>query len=62
MSAFVLLDNVVTRVRSAQGARAWLLALLTLVAPGAAFAQATNSIQTSATASIGRRKPAISAS
>ena len=44
MSAFVLLDNVVTRVRSARGARAWLLALLTLVASGAAFAQATNSI------------------
>jgi len=44
MSAFVLLDNVVTRVRSARGARAWLLALLTLLGSGAAFAQATNSI------------------
>ena len=44
MSAFVLLDNVVTRVRSARGARAWLLALLTLLASGAAFAQAANSI------------------
>jgi len=44
MSAFVLLDNVVTRVRSARGARAWLLALLTLLASSAAFAQAANSI------------------
>ena len=44
MSAFVLLDNVVTRVRSARGARAWLLALLTLLGSGAAFAQASNSI------------------
>ena len=44
MSAFVLLDNVVTGVRSARGARAWLLALLTLLGSGAAFAQATNSI------------------
>ena len=33
MSAFVLLDNVVTGVRSARGARAWLLALLTLLGP-----------------------------
>jgi type IV pilus assembly protein PilQ len=44
MSAFVLLDNVVTGVRSARGTRAWLLALLLLLASGAAFAQATNSI------------------
>ncbi len=44
MSAFVLLDNVVTRARPARGARAWLMALLTLVASGAAFAQAANSI------------------
>ena len=44
MSAFVFIHNVVTRVRTARGARAWLLALLTLLGPGAAFAQATTSI------------------
>ncbi len=44
MSAFVFIDNVVTGVRTARGARAWLLALLTLLGTSAAFAQATNSI------------------
>jgi type IV pilus assembly protein PilQ len=44
MSAFVFLDNAVTRVRTARGARAWLLALLTLLGPGVAFAQTANSI------------------
>ena len=40
MSAFVFFGNVVTGARSARGARAWLLALLTLLVPGAAYAQA----------------------
>ena len=44
MSAFVFIDNVVTGLRPARGARAWLLALLTLLGTSAAFAQATNSI------------------
>jgi type IV pilus assembly protein PilQ len=44
MSAFVFIDNVVTGVRTTRGARAWLLALLTLLGTSAAFAQATNSI------------------
>jgi type IV pilus assembly protein PilQ len=44
MSAFVWLDPIVTRARSARGACAWLLALLALLGQGAAFAQATNSI------------------
>jgi type IV pilus assembly protein PilQ len=44
MSAFVWLDPIVTRVRSARGACAWLLAFLALLGPGAAFAQAGNSI------------------
>ncbi|MDH5246669.1 MAG: type IV pilus secretin PilQ [Betaproteobacteria bacterium] len=45
MSAFVLLDNVVTRVRSARGARAWLLGLLMLLGAGPVSAQGTNSIE-----------------
>ena len=44
MSAFVFLDNVVTRARTARGARAWLLALLTLLGSGVAYAQTANSI------------------
>jgi hypothetical protein len=38
MSAFVFIDNVVTGVRTTRGARAWLLALLTLLGTSAAFA------------------------
>jgi len=45
MSAFVLLDNVVTGVRSARGARAWLLGLLMLLGAGPVSAQGTNSIE-----------------
>ena len=37
MSAFVFIDNVVTGGRTARGARAWLLALLTLLGTGAAL-------------------------
>ena len=44
MSAFVFLDNVVTGARTARGARAWLLALLTLLGSGVAYAQTANSI------------------
>jgi len=44
MSAFVFIDNLVTGVRTARGARAWLLALLTLLGTNVAFAQAANSI------------------
>ncbi len=44
MSAFVFLDNAVTRVRAARGARVWLLALLTLLGTGVAYAQTSNSI------------------
>ena len=44
MSASVSLDTVATAVRWTRGACAWLLALLALAACGAAFAQATNSI------------------
>jgi type IV pilus assembly protein PilQ len=44
MSAFVFIDNVVTGGRMAPGARAWLLALLTLLGTGAVYAQAGNSI------------------
>ena len=44
MSALVFFGNVVTGAGRALGARAWLLTLLTLLAPGAAYAQAANSI------------------
>jgi type IV pilus assembly protein PilQ len=44
MSAFVFLDNAVTRVRAARGTRVWLLALLTLLGSGVAYAQTANSI------------------
>jgi len=44
MSAFVWFHPIVTRARSTRGACALLLALLALVFQGAAFAQATNSI------------------
>ena len=37
MSALAFFGNVVTGARSARGARAWLLALLTLLVPGAAL-------------------------
>jgi len=44
MSAFVFIDNLVTGVRTARGARAWIFALLALLGTNVAFAQATNSI------------------
>jgi type IV pilus assembly protein PilQ len=44
MSAFVWLDTIVTRARSARGACAWVFAVLALAMSGAAFAQAANSI------------------
>ena len=44
MSALAFFGNVVAGAGRALGARAWLLTLLTLLAPGALHAQATNSI------------------
>ena len=42
MSALAFFGNVVTGAGRALGARAWLLILLTLLVPGAAYAQANS--------------------